>query len=158
MFTVPLINTYRGRQAEYHWTHIYAIYWLLYSAYKQPIQCLKIYSIEMVVLRIFTPICGICLLPKRTFIRIHATHIYITPLTVLYLYRFGAPEGHLIHDNGMTAEHYHVMTWKHFTHYWSFVRGIHRSPVDSALLADLLSFWFLSQRASKWEQSCFLCC
>ena len=25
-----------------------------------------------------------------------------------------------------------VMKWKHFPHYWPFVRGIHRSPVNSA--------------------------
>ena len=26
--------------------------------------------------------------------------------------------------------HDHVITWKHFTRYWPFVRGIHRWPVD----------------------------
>ena len=27
--------------------------------------------------------------------------------------------------------HHDVIKWKHFPRYWSFVRGIHRSPVDS---------------------------
>ena len=27
--------------------------------------------------------------------------------------------------------HNDFMKWKHFSHYWTFVRGIHRSPVDS---------------------------
>ena len=28
--------------------------------------------------------------------------------------------------------HYDVIKWKHFLRYWPFVRGIHRSPVNSA--------------------------
>ena len=28
-------------------------------------------------------------------------------------------------------EHDDVIEWRHFLHYWPFVRGIHRSPVDS---------------------------
>ena len=28
-------------------------------------------------------------------------------------------------------EHDDVMKWKHFPRYWPFVRGIHRSPVNS---------------------------
>ena len=28
-------------------------------------------------------------------------------------------------------EHDDVIKWKHFPHYWPFVRGIHRSPVNS---------------------------
>ena len=27
--------------------------------------------------------------------------------------------------------HHNVMAWRRFPHYWSFVRGIHRWPVDS---------------------------
>ena len=42
-----------------------------------------------------------------------------------------------------------VIKWKHFTHYWPFVRGIHRSPVDSphkgqsrrALMFPLVFTW-----------------
>ena len=29
------------------------------------------------------------------------------------------------------AAHDDVIKWKHFPRYWPFVRGIHRSPVDS---------------------------
>ena len=36
-------------------------------------------------------------------------------------------------ETGQTR-HYHddVLKWKHFPHYWPFVRGIHRSPVNSS--------------------------
>ena len=29
------------------------------------------------------------------------------------------------------SNHYDVIKWKHFPHHWPFVRGIHRSPVNS---------------------------
>ena len=29
------------------------------------------------------------------------------------------------------AAHDDVINWKHFPRYWAFVRGIHRSPVNS---------------------------
>ena len=35
------------------------------------------------------------------------------------------------HVTNSGAMNYDVMKWKHFKHYWPFVRGIHRSPVDS---------------------------
>ena len=42
-----------------------------------------------------------------------------------------------------------VIKWKHFPHYWPFVRGIHRSPVNSphrgqwrgALMFSLICVW-----------------
>ena len=45
--------------------------------------------------------------------------------------------------------HDDVIKWKHFPRYWSFVRGIHRSPVNSphkgqwrgALMFSLICFW-----------------
>ena len=45
--------------------------------------------------------------------------------------------------------HEDVIKWKHFLHYWPFVRGIHQSPVDSphkgqwhgALVFSLTSTW-----------------
>ena len=45
--------------------------------------------------------------------------------------------------------HDNVMKWKHFPRYWPFVRGIHRSPVNSphkgqsrgALMFSLICFW-----------------
>ena len=35
-----------------------------------------------------------------------------------------------------------VMTWKHFPQYWPFVRGIHRSPVDSLHKGSVIR-WFV---------------
>ena len=45
--------------------------------------------------------------------------------------------------------HYDVIKWKHFPHYWPFVRGIPRSPVNSphkgqwrgTLIFSLISAW-----------------
>ena len=42
-----------------------------------------------------------------------------------------------------------IVKWKHFSHYWPFVRGIHRSPVNSphkgqwrgALIFSLICAW-----------------
>ena len=48
---------------------------------------------------------------------------------------------HMVHDG--------IIKWKHFPRYWSFVRGIHRSPVNSphkgqwpgALMYSLICPW-----------------
>ena len=48
-----------------------------------------------------------------------------------------------------SADHDDVIIWKHFPHYWPFVRGIHRSPVNSphkgqwrrALMFSLICAW-----------------
>ena len=48
-----------------------------------------------------------------------------------------------------TMHHDDVIKWKHFPHYWPFVRGIHRSPVNSlhkgqwrgALMFSLIGAW-----------------
>ena len=41
--------------------------------------------------------------------------------------------GLLLSDNlNITAMHDDVIKWKHFTRYWPFVRGIHRSTVNSS--------------------------
>ena len=50
------------------------------------------------------------------------------------------------------TEHDGVITWKHFPRYWPFVRGIHRSPVNSphkgqwrgALMFSLIGTWLNS--------------
>ena len=47
------------------------------------------------------------------------------------------------------TEHDDVIKWKHFPRYWPFVRGIHRSPMNSphkgqwhgALMLSLICFW-----------------
>ena len=33
-------------------------------------------------------------------------------------------------DHHIALKHDDVIKWKHFPHYWSFVRGIHWSPVN----------------------------
>ena len=51
--------------------------------------------------------------------------------------------------NDKTLHHDDVIKWKHFSRYWPFVRGIHRSPVNSphkgqwrgALMFYLFSLW-----------------
>ena len=41
----------------------------------------------------------------------------------------------LLHDN--------IIKWKHFSRYWSFVRGIHRSPVDSPHKSQWRGAWMV---------------
>ena len=56
---------------------------------------------------------------------------------------------HLTHDD--------VIKWRHFPHYWPFVRGIHRSPVNSlhkgqwcgALMFSLICVWI-----NGWVNNC----
>ena len=51
--------------------------------------------------------------------------------------------------DGSVCNHDDVIKWKHFTRYWPFVRGIHRSPVNSphkghwrgALMFSLICAW-----------------
>ena len=51
--------------------------------------------------------------------------------------------------NGNLSNHDDVIKWKHFPRYWPFVRGIHRSPVNSphkgqwrgALMFSLTCVW-----------------
>ena len=59
----------------------------------------------------------------------------------------------LMHDD--------VIKWKHFPRYWPFVRGFHRSPVNSplkgqwrgALVFSLICAWSLNKRLSKQSWS-----
>ena len=51
--------------------------------------------------------------------------------------------------HGIACHHDDVIQWKHFPRYWSFVRGIHRSPVNSphkgqwrgALMFSMICAW-----------------
>ena len=53
------------------------------------------------------------------------------------------------YGNYLCAHHDDVIKWKHFPRYWPFVRGIHRSPVNSphkgqwrrALMFSLICVW-----------------
>ena len=49
--------------------------------------------------------------------------------------------------------HDDVIKWKHFPRYWPFVRGIHRSPVNSPHKSQwrgALMFSFISARINGW--------
>ena len=55
--------------------------------------------------------------------------------------------------------HNDVIKWKHFPRYWPFVRGIHRSPVNSphkgqwrkALMFSLICAWIYNCEAGEFE-------
>ena len=57
-----------------------------------------------------------------------------------------------------TTTHHDVIKWKHFQHYWPFVKGIHQSPVDSrhkgqwrrALVFSLMWAW-TSASTNTWD-------
>ena len=57
--------------------------------------------------------------------------------------------GHKYHIDSTLIGHDDIIKWKHFPRYWPFVRGIHRSPVNSphkgqwhgALMFSLICFW-----------------
>ena len=48
---------------------------------------------------------------------------------------------YLIHDD--------VIKWKHFPRYWPFVRGIHRSPVNSQHKGQWRGLWYFLWSASE---------
>ena len=52
-----------------------------------------------------------------------------------------------------TSSHYDVIKWKHFPRYWPFVRGIHRSPVNSPYKGQwcgALMFSLVCARINGW--------
>ena len=91
-------------------------------------------------------------------------HLFIYPFLIFCVSRFGVIQNDLTdlvksHDISMDkwnrthfyamCKHDDVIKWKHFQRYWSFVRGIHRSPVNSphkgqwrgALMFSLICAW-----------------
>ena len=70
---------------------------------------------------------------------IHSTRLNNTPPRFLLQQPYG--ETCTVHDD--------VIKWKHFPRYWPFLRGIHRSPVNSphkgqwrgALMFSLICVW-----------------
>ena len=55
----------------------------------------------------------------------------------------------LLHDD--------VIKWKHFPHYWPFVRGIHQSPVNSphkGQWCGALMFTSICTRINGWVNNC----
>ena len=64
------------------------------------------------------------------------------PLTLLHTHTLDAPRDH---DD--------VIKWQHFPCYWPFVRGIHRSPVNSphkGQWSGTLMFSFICACMSRW--------
>ena len=52
--------------------------------------------------------------------------------------------------------HDDVIKWKHFPYYWPFVRGIHRSPVDSPLKCQwcrALMYSLIRARRKGWANN-----
>ena len=49
--------------------------------------------------------------------------------------------------------HDDVIKWEHFPRYWSFVRGIHRSPVDSPHKGQWLMFSLMSAWTNDWANN-----
>ena len=70
-----------------------------------------------------------------------------TPVKILAYLAQEYSQSHTVRVNGLT--HDDVIKWKHFPRYWPFVRGSHRSPVDSphnrlgrrALMFSLICAW-----------------
>ena len=59
----------------------------------------------------------------------------------------------LTHWPLMTPKHDDVIKWKHFPRYWPFVRGIHRSPVNSPHKGQwrgALMFTLICARINDW--------
>ena len=64
----------------------------------------------------------------------------------------------------MPKGHADVIKWKHFPRYWPFVRGIHRSPLNSphkgqwrgALMFSLICAWmngWINNREGRWFET-----
>ena len=67
------------------------------------------------------------------------------PTEYTYIYIYGPDASTLYHDD--------VIKWKHFPRYWPFVRGIHRSPVDSTHKGQRrgdLMFSLICARMNGW--------
>ena len=64
------------------------------------------------------------------------------------------------------ANHDDVIKWKHFPRYWPFLRGIHRSPVNSphktlwlgafmfSLIWALINGWVNNREPRDWRRHC----
>ena len=78
-------------------------------------------------------------------------HCISIPMHPWYIrdFRWHTPLNHNAQLVGVDQIHDDVIKWKHFPRYWPFVRGIHRSPVNSthkgqwrgALMLPLICVW-----------------
>ena len=81
--------------------------------------------------------------------RTNASHGYQTPAKALMCVVLQCAAWTRSWQNDNFGLHDDVMKWKHFPRYWPFVRGIHRSPVNSphkgqwrgALMFSLICVW-----------------
>ena len=113
--------------------------------------CHDVISIKQIVKSITIWNC----IRKQTFLHIETAQILKTHLqerqNMLNLCRkYCVYQRHCqARNQGFSRNHDDVIKWKHFLHYWPFVRGIHRSPVNSphkgqwrgALMFSLISVW-----------------
>ena len=63
---------------------------------------------------------------------------------------FGTPANHVVAVSSLNDD---VIKWKHFPRYWPFVRGIHRSPVNSphkGQWREILMFSLICARINGW--------
>ena len=109
------------------------------------------------VLRKFCPFClGMWVVLIRNRIMEWKNHAGFHQITTLGFRNIGfrircLPQIFCTHKLSVDSISYHddVIKWKHFPCYWPFVRGIHRSPVNSphkgqwrvALMLSLICAW-----------------
>ena len=70
----------------------------------------------------------------------------------------------MTNQNEAAESHDDVIKWKHFPRHWPFVRGIHRSPVNSphkgqwrgALMFSLICVWINGWVNNLWFETCDL--
>ena len=83
----------------------------------------------------------ICYMSKFSYQYRNSHYKDETTLQLSYLY------------NGNPTPHDDVIEWKHFPRYWPFVRGIHRSPVNSPHKGQWRGAWMFSlicARINSW--------
>ena len=59
-------------------------------------------------------------------------------------------------NHNKIPQHDDVIKWEHFLHYWPFVRGIHRSPLDSPHKGQwcwALMFSLICARTNGWTNN-----
>ena len=85
----------------------------------------------------------------------------ITRISYIVLVRWRTPFDITFQCRVFVSIHDDVIKWKHFPHYWAFVRGIHRSPVNSlhkgqwrgALVFSLICAWMSKQSWGWWFET-----
>ena len=78
----------------------------------------------------------------------------------LHAYVMGQVAWTRLGTNSNALDHDDVIKWKHFPRYWPFVRGIHRSPVNSPHKGQwrgALMFTLICVRINGWVNNCKTC-